>query len=261
MHAPCLLLSALEANNIKLSRLLKALEGELDHVMILRNWETKTKARAPHPATDVADSCCDLHPHIDRLLLLAPPDSVTWSFQDQEPPVNLDITNFSPNDIDHVGDHERRKYHCVYLKPEVVWKQWFRGQYWFLASKKFNLDLKSIQRTAQDSGMATLPPELIAAVTRYLNAEDLLRLEATCSVMFHDREGPWELLCLRDGFASIPGRESEMIEQVKNANEKSDGRVSSFKSLCFCYNSRNRRRLNSLIQWVVDTLTRWDSQK
>ncbi|KAJ3207062.1 hypothetical protein HDU67_007694 [Dinochytrium kinnereticum] len=121
----------------------------------------------------------------------------------------------------------------------TIWRHWTQGTYKFLASA-FSTSIPIEGRRIQPLH-PLLPLELINLVVSYLTPKSLLTLEQVSVSWFVNRSPFWAILCSRDGFACQPGDQASMMA----------GTDLVFKAVYFCDESRNRRRIDSVIDWMV----------
>ncbi|KAJ1561343.1 hypothetical protein HK405_004182 [Cladochytrium tenue] len=86
----------------------------------------------------------------------------------------------------------------------------------------------------------------------YLSDAEILTVFST-SRELHGRGGQyWRRRCLTDGYACRPGRASHA--QPQECQGDAEDATTDWKRLYFCAESQSRRRVDSIVQWIVDSV-------
>ncbi|KAJ3114827.1 hypothetical protein HDU96_001570 [Phlyctochytrium bullatum] len=152
--------------------------------------------------------------------------------------------------------------------PAAVWRFWMQGTYWFLAWRKPKITAPGLHGYAPAVGYrpSSAPAAAQAPVTLrllthsdlldllfvHLEPEDLKKIEALSRDHFHLRNALWRKFCARDGFACVPGKEREAIEELESKG-------ANFKAVYWCRNSRRKRFLKQYVEWSIERLDVKDS--
>ncbi|KAJ3099497.1 hypothetical protein HDU97_002986 [Phlyctochytrium planicorne] len=260
MHSVCygLLKKALDQHEISTKTLTSALDGALDGIYPFQiSLKANGKRHVPPHDRLIRKACKQgFEARMDRLWSLSRPDAIATSREQIGQPFGVDPSSITTEEL----FEKPSKPHISFLsRPHsLVWRQCIQNSYWFLHelfSKTSNfVPLPAAPRPIQDPNVILLPTEftrtyvLEQAVLWFLSPFDIMNLESTCLNLRRHRNQLWRVICKRDGVAAVPGEEASLWKV------QADGKDLDYKALYLCGNSRNRRRIDNVIRWVVETL-------
>ncbi|KAI8842156.1 hypothetical protein BC829DRAFT_302426 [Chytridium lagenaria] len=122
----------------------------------------------------------------------------------------------------------------------LIKRRWTQMTYAFLASTA-PVMMNSVGSPIQPL-LGPLPVDLLDTILQYIDAEDVRKLEMLSKGWFELRDMMWAKVCEKEGYACMPGAE---MEEYRNTTK-------TWKAVYFCAESRNRRRVDKVIKWIVE---------
>ncbi|KAJ3320424.1 hypothetical protein HDU76_000306 [Blyttiomyces sp. JEL0837] len=93
--------------------------------------------------------------------------------------------------------------------------------------------------------LGPLPDVVIDIILEILSPADLLNLTSTSRSWYSQSSIIWRSRCNRDGFACDP------IKNINDEIKRYDDMDVTWKRVYFCYESRNRRRIDDGVRWIA----------